>query len=233
MAIDKLQIFLLCGGKGERLQPLTDSVPKALIEIKGKPIISYQFDYFKNLGVNRFVVATGYRSQDFKKYFERNEKDISIEIVDSGDTDIIRRIKDSRSVIDGDFLVCYGDTLANVNIGNLLEFHNSHDGLISMTTYPMQSPFGVIDMDHTGRVTEFREKPILDQWINIGYMLFRSSVWNHLDRYNDFVDFLNALIVENKLYSYRHRGVHITVNTIKELHEAEENIIHFTDSFVE
>jgi len=233
MDINNLPVFLLCGGKGERLKPLTDSVPKPLIEIKSKPIIGYQFDYFKSFGISKYVVATGYRSNKFKDYFEQHEKDIQIDIVDSGDVNIIRRLKDSRSFLKADFLLCYGDTLANVNLKSLLEFHESHDGLVSMTTYPMQSPFGVIDMDHSGRVTEFREKPMLNHWVNIGYMVFRNEIWNHLGRYNDFVDLLEALIVEEKLYSYRHRGVHITVNTIKELHEAEENIAHFTDSIME
>jgi glucose-1-phosphate cytidylyltransferase len=233
MTIEKLTVFLLCGGKGERLKPLTESVPKPLIEINGKPIISYQLDYFKDSGVNDFIVAAGYKAQSFRNYFEHCQQDVKIEIVDSGDVNIIQRIKDSRSLLKGDFLLCYGDTLANVNIKSLLEFHNSHDGLVSMTTYPMQSPFGVIDMDPNGRVIDFREKPMLDHWINIGFMLFRKEVWNYLDRYNNFVDFLEALIPEKKLYSYRHRGIHITVNTIKELHEAEENITHFTDSIVE
>lgn len=237
MNVDKLSVFLLCGGKGERLRPLTDSIPKPLIEIKGKPIISYQLDFFNNFGVNHFVVATGYKSQSFKDYFlknkNKNKNKNDIEIIDSGDVDIIRRLKDSRSVLKNDFLLCYGDTLADVNLNSLLEFHNSHTGLVSMTTYPMQSPFGIIDMDYSGRVTEFREKPILDQWINIGYMLFRHEVWDYLNRFDDFVDFLEALIAEKNLYSYRHRGIHITVNTIKELHEAEDNITHFTNSIME
>lgn len=233
MALENLTVFILCGGKGERLKPLTESVPKPLIEINGKPIINYQLDYFKEFGVNNFVIAAGYKAQSFRDYFEHCHKDVEIDIVDSGDVNIIQRIKDSRSFLKNDFLLCYGDTLADVNIKSLLEFHKSHKGLVSMTTYPMQSPFGVIDMDHSGRVIDFREKPMLDHWINIGFMLFRKEVWNYLDRYNNFVDFLEALIPEKKLYSYRHRGIHITVNTIKELHEAEENITRFTDSIKE
>jgi len=221
----ELPVLLLCGGKGERLRPLTDSIPKPMVKIKEKSIIDYQLEFFIVSGFNDFIVATGYKSDVIESHLKSNYSDINI--VNSGDVDIIQRIKDANKVIKGNFILCYGDTLADVDINSLLKFHESHDGLVSITSYPLQSPFGIIDMDYSGKVISFIEKPVLDHWINIGYMVFSKEIWGTIDRYSDFVDFLNALLAENLLYSFKHRGVHITVNTIKELYDAENNISSF------
>ena len=226
-------MVLLCGGKGERLRPLTNEIPKPLIEIKGKTLISYQLEYFKKIGISRYIIATGYKTDKFEEFFKNNEKDLEIEIIDSGDVDIIKRIKDSSSMLKSDFLVCYGDTLADVNIRSLYEYHKSHNGLVSMTTFPMRSPFGLIDANQNGRVKDYREKPVLNDWMNIGYMIFSIDVLDCINSFSNFVEFLHHLVSVKKLFSFKHRGLHITVNTIKELQEAEENIGNFTKSIIE
>jgi glucose-1-phosphate cytidylyltransferase len=226
----QLPVVLLCGGKGERLRPLTNEIPKPLIEIKGKAIISYQLEYLKKIGLSRYIIATGYKTDKFEAFFRNYEKDFEIVIIDSGDVDIMKRIKDSSSMLNSDFLVCYGDTLADVNIKSLYEFHNSHNGLVSMTAFPMSSSFGVIDIDKNGRVKEYREKPILNHWMNIGYMLFSIDALDCINSFSNFVEFLLHLVSVNKLYSFRHRGLHITVNTVKELQDAEGNIANFNES---
>lgn len=219
-----LKALILCGGKGERLKPLTETVPKPLVKIKGRPILSYLISHFEGYGFREFVIAVGYKSETVLNYFEHAHKDLRIEIVDSGDADIITRIKDSSKYLTGDFIMCYGDTLADVNLDGLVRFHGNHEGDISITCYPLQSQFGVLEISDNGSVTSFVEKPILDKWINIGYFYFSQQIMDKVKKHGKFLDFLNETIHEGRLYSYKHRGVHITVNTLKELQDAENNI---------
>lgn len=219
-----LKVLILCGGKGERLKPLTESVPKPLVKINERPILSYLLSHFESYGFRKFVIAVGYKSESVKRYFKQNHRNLQVEIVDSGDADIIERIKDAAKYLSDDFIVSYGDTLADVDLEGLIRFHNGHDGDISVTCYPLQSQFGVLEISDNGRVASFVEKPVLDKWINIGYFYFSNRIMGKVRKHKHFLDFLHETIHENRLYSYKHRGVHITVNTIKELRDAESNI---------
>jgi len=225
-----LKVLILCGGKGERLKPLTESVPKPLVKIKERPILSYLLSHFESYGFRKFIIAVGYKSNSVKRYFKQNHRNLQVEIVDSGDADIIERIKDAAKYMPGDFIVSYGDTLADVDLEGLIRFHSDHDGDVSVTCYPLQSQFGVLEISDNGEVTSFVEKPVLDKWINIGYFYFSQRIMDKVKKHNNFLDFLHEIIHENKLYSYKHRGVHITVNTIKELQDAESNITQLEET---
>jgi glucose-1-phosphate cytidylyltransferase len=224
-----VKVLILCGGRGERLKPFTDSVPKPLIKIRDRPILSYLLSHFQSYGFQEFVVAVGYKAEAIIEYFEREHRNLQVEFVDSGDADILDRIKDSSKCLSGDFLMSYGDTLADVDLDGLIRFHQGHAGDVSITCYPLQSQFGVLEMADNGRITSFVEKPVLDKWINIGYYYFSKQIMDQLTRYKTFLDFLYEATKEGKLYSYKHRGVHITVNTVKELEEAESNIIRLVE----
>lgn len=219
-----LSVLILCGGKGERLKPLTDILPKPLVKIKGKPMLNYLIAYFERHGFRRFVVAVGYKPEKIVRYLKQEHKNLNIEIVDSGDVDILERMKDASEVIPGDFIMCYGDTLADVDLKKLIRFHKAHQGKVSMTSYPLESQFGILEMRRSGKVKSFKEKPVLDKWINIGYYYFSRNIVNEMRKHHRLVDFLHALIRKGELYSFKHTGVHITVNTLKELNEAEKNI---------
>jgi glucose-1-phosphate cytidylyltransferase len=219
-----LKVLVLCGGKGERLKPYTENVPKPLIRIKDRPILSYLLSHFESYGFHKFVIAVGYKAETVIEYFEREHRDIQVEFVDSGDANIIDRIKDSSKYISGDFIMSYGDTLADVDLDGLIRFHQRHDGDVSLTCYPLQSQFGVLEIADTGKVTSFVEKPVLDKWINIGYYYFSERIMSQVNKHQTFLDFLHQITSEGNLYSYRHKGTHITVNTVKELQEAETNI---------
>ncbi len=225
-----LKALILCGGKGERLKPYTEDIPKPLIKIKERPILSYLLSHFQSYGFHKFVIAVGYKSETIVEYFERAHRNIQIEFVDSGDVNIIDRIKDSSKYLSDDFIMSYGDTLADVNLDSLIRFHQGHEGDVSVTCYPLQSQFGVLETADTGRVTSFVEKPILDKWINIGYYYFSHRIMSQVRRHHTFLDFLYEITNKGNLYGYKHTGVHITVNSVKELQEAENNITLLEES---
>lgn len=222
-----LKVLILCGGKGERLRPLTQKIPKPLVLIKGKPILGYLIYYFEKYGFKKFIIATGYKSEKIMRYFDKNHKNLEIGIIDSGDVDIIKRIQDAADNINGDFIMCYGDTLANVDLKKLISFHRAHKGTVTITSFPLQSQFGILELETLGKVKSFREKPTLDKWINIGYFYFSFKSMKYLMESRTFVDFIQKQIENGNMFSYRHTGVHITVNTLKELQEAEKNITRF------
>jgi glucose-1-phosphate cytidylyltransferase len=221
---NKLRAVLLCGGKGERLYPLTEKTPKPLVKINSKPILSYIIEHLKKYKIMDLIILTGYKSNKIKSYIEMNYQKSKMQIIDSGEVDIIERIKDALHFIDDDFLLLYGDTISNINIDNLINFHRLSNHQVTMSVWPLVSQFGVVEIDSKGSVLGFKEKPKLDKWINIGYFYFNKSVFNKIKKSTSFADLLEDLAHEGILGAFKHEGIHITVNTIKELTEAEKNI---------
>jgi glucose-1-phosphate cytidylyltransferase len=121
----------------------------------------------------------------------------------------------------------YGDTLADVNLNRLQEFHYSHNSKATITLWPLKSQFGLAELDQEGNVVRFREKPTLDQWINIGNFYYEHEVLDWMKGFTSYADFLEYLGKEKKLKGFKHNGVHITVNTLRELEDAEQNIHEF------
>ena len=97
---NKPKIILLCGGKGERLKPLTIDIPKPLIQINKKPIISYIFEHLESFKLDEFIITTGYKADKIDFYMKELKPSFSYKTVNSGETDIIQRIKDSSKYID-------------------------------------------------------------------------------------------------------------------------------------
>jgi NDP-sugar pyrophosphorylase family protein len=219
--------LIMCGGKGERLRPLTESIPKPLVLIKGRPILSYLLDHLKKFKLDSIVIAVGFHAEKIIEFVEREYPDLNIKIVNSGDVDIITRIKDSALHIKGDFILMYGDTLADVNLNKLQDYHLSHSSMATITLWPLKSQFGLAELDAENNVIKFREKPTLDQWINIGNFYFEHETLHWMDGIASFAEFLEQMGSQKKLKGFKHQGVHITVNTLRELEDAEKNIHEF------
>ena len=195
------QAIILCGGKGERLRPITKKIPKPLAIIGGETILGHQLKYLKNQGITDFILATGYKSELIEEYVDNYFNNLNIKIIDSGDVDIMIRLKKCTPYITNDCLICYGDTLANVDINALYNFHIKNNSKITVTSYQLESQFGILDIDSNGLVFRFREKPKLDAWINIGYIVINNNILqNKLD---SFKDFISSLADKGYLFSYK------------------------------
>ena len=219
-----LKIILLCGGKGERLYPLTNDIPKPLLKIRDKPILSYIIEHLAKYDLKDLIITTGYKAERISDFIQENYSGSGFRIVDSGDVDIINRIQDSITDVDGDFMILYGDTISNIEINELVRFHQSNEKPATMTVWQLRSQFGIVDLGEKGEVQGFQEKPKLDKWINIGYFYFKQELKGMLGEYDSYAEFLNVLAERRLLNAFRHEGIHITVNTLKELSEAEKNI---------
>lgn len=227
-ATSELTAILLCGGKGERLKPYTDTRPKPLVQLNGRPLLAHLLRYLSAAGITRFVICVGYKHEAIE-VFVRDHADPAWEItcLNSGDVSMTDRLLDARKQIVGPALICYGDTLANVDLRALQNEHRASGALMTLTTYPLYSPFGIVSFDAARRVSDFREKPLLPYWINIGFMLCEPAAFDFLRPASDMPDFLSALAAAGALYTHQHTGRHLTINTEKDRELAETQMVDF------
>lgn len=224
----ELTAILLCGGKGERLKPFTDVMPKPLVLLNGKPLLYHLMRYLSVAGISRFVVCVGYKAESIEQFVkDYSEPSCDIYCVNSGDVSITDRILDAREHVSGKALICYGDTLANVDIASLQKQHQISRALVTLTTYPLRSIFGIVNFDALKRISSFVEKPVLPYWINIGFILCEPEAFNFIKRGSNMPEYLMALSETKRLFAYQHSGKHMTVNTAKDLAKAEIDIPEF------
>ena len=221
--IENMQALLLCGGEGTRLHPLTKKIPKPLVKIKNKTIIDHIVEHLHKSGLREFLICSGYKSNLMSRHF-RKCKSLDAKIINSGKVDILQRILDCKSMIGNDFMICYGDTIANVNIKKLYAFHKSHSKIATVCSYRLKQNFGIIKKNDENIVISFNEKPEYPGSINIGYFIFNKKIFKHIHSANNWLDLINILIEKKQLFSYEHDGIHITINTLNELALAEESI---------
>ena len=222
--MNNLSAIILCGGKGMRLRPLTKDIPKPLVKVNGKPILYYIINHLLKYRVKKIIIATGYKSNMIKTFMSKNFSDIDYSIINSGDTTIINRIKDCISKVSNDLILCYGDTICDININKLIAFHEKKPDGVTITSYPISIPFGVMRTDSKDVVLEFEEKPVLTGVMNIGYCIFPKHNFDIFKKAKDLVAVFNMLVSKKQLRCHTHEGIHITINTTTELEYAEKNI---------
>ena len=224
----KVDAIILCGGKGMRLRPLTHTIPKPLVKINNKEILKYIIEYLERFNINNIYLAAGYKSQKIKYFIKKNKFKSMIKIIDSGESaDILKRIKDCLNEISNDFIVMYGDTLTNIDINNLAKNSLKHNKLATISIWQMPINYGLIEFDKKNLALSFVEKPLLDKWINIGYFYFKYKIKKLIRNSSNWDIFLKKIISLKQLNVFKHKDLHITVNTISELQESEKNIKKF------
>ena len=222
---NNLSAIILCGGMGKRLYPITKLTPKPLVKIKKKEMLTYVIEHLKSYDVEDIVLATGYKHNSFKSFLKKNKNLKKIRAINSGkNSDILQRIIKSSKETKVYILVCYGDTLADVNINSLIGFFKKNLDKIILSSYNLKSQFGLMKIGKNGKVLSFEEKPNLGFNFNIGFFLFKKEKIQFLKKFTSWQNFLENKNSRNFLRSYVHTGKHITVNTIHELEEAEKNL---------
>ena len=227
------QVIILCGGRGQRLRPLTDTVPKALVPLHGKPILERLVQAYIKNGIEDFIICIGYRGKCIKTFFEENCFDAKVTFIDSGDeASILKRLYDTKNFLEDSVVVAYGDTLIDVNVQDMLSTHKSKGKSTTIVTANVKSPFGLVSYKNDGQVESFIEKPI--QSFYIGHMVINKSVLELLEE-NDLslpdgqglVKLFQNLIQCNDLTTYPYNGPQITFNTREELSQAETDFVAF------
>ncbi len=216
-----MKTAILCGGRGTRLREITEAIPKVLVEVGGKPILWHIMKWYAASGVSDFVLALGYKGDQVEERIGRDaEPGWSITYVDTGpDAETGERLKRLGPYLEGPepFFVTYGDGLADIDLGALLNFHRGHGRVASVTVVHPLLQFGLIDLGADGAVTRFREKPRLKDWVNGGFFVFNSQVFDYvrdgavLER-----EPLAELTRDSQLMAYRHEGFWACMDTYKD-----------------
>lgn len=215
-----MQIFILAGGKGSRLRPLTNIVPKPLIEYKNKEILQHIIDHLNKFSVKEINVLIGNFFKKFKSFqLKKNIKNkIQINLIKTGlNSDILERILSMENKVTSNFLLLYGDTIADVNLKNLLNFHNKNKKKITVSVISYKSDFGLISIDKKNNANSFKEKPFSKYYINIGFFIFEKEHFNILRKYSDWETALNCLIKLKRIKCYIHKGNFHTINNYRDL----------------
>lgn len=219
-----MRTVILCGGRGTRAYPYTRAVPKPLLEVAGEPVLLHLLRIYADQGWTEFVLAAGAMAEQIEEFAGRLPRSWSVEVVDTGDaTATGSRIAKVRHLLDGTFFANYADGLADVDLAELLAFHRSHPGAATLTSVPLPSPYGTLDIDPTDRVVDFHEKPQLDDHrINGGYFVFDERVFELWEGEDLEREVLPALATAGELYHHRHRGFWRSLDTYKDALELAE-----------
>lgn len=223
-----MKVVILAGGEGKRLRPLTDNVPKPLVEINGRAIIDHQMDMFRNLGLDSFVVLAGYKSDVLKEHFKigYDWADVSFS-VESRPLGTGGSIKAAEKQIDDEqFIVMNGDVMTNIDVSMMLKGNEDLIGKIALVE--MFSPYGVVSTD--GRLVRgFIEKPLLnDVWINAGIYWFSKSVFDYLPGEGSIETLTFPILAKNsKLGFYKSENKDKywrSIDTLKDYEEIESRL---------
>jgi glucose-1-phosphate cytidylyltransferase len=223
-----MKVLILAGGLGTRLSEETDLIPKPLVKIGGKPILWHIMKHYCAFGYNEFVILLGYKGHMIKEYFaNNNENNWDITFLDTGQkTDTGGRIKRAAQHIDNQtFMLTYGDGLADINLIQLLSFHQKHGGLVTMTSIQLASRFGILEIGKNDKVIQFKEKPKENEaWINGGFFICEPGILKYIK--NDETIFeknpLATLANNRELFTYRHRGFWKCMDTLRDKRELDE-----------
>jgi len=238
-----LKAVLLAGGLGTRMREETEFRPKPMVEVGGKPVLWHIMKVLASQGITEFVICTGYKSEFIKNYFfnyrasnldftvklgdssstvfhgSHDEYDWTVTVVDTGLATMTGgRIKRVEKYLGGEpFLATYGDGIADINLERLTEFHARHGRIATMTTTQPSSRFGVVDVDQEGLVQRFREKPKVNDWINIGYFIFQPDIFTYLDSNSVLEEGpLRKLAAVNQIGAFKHEGFWQPMDTFRE-----------------
>jgi glucose-1-phosphate cytidylyltransferase len=216
----KPPVVILCGGRGTRLRERTESVPKALVEIGGRPILWHVIQIYAAQGFDRFLLATGYMGEAVAEFAagERWPEGVRAEAVDTGlDTPTGGRVAAlGERLGDESFCVTYADGVADIDLGAQLEFHRAHGSLATVTVVQPDLQWGVAELDGD-RVAGFVEKPRSEHWINGGFFCFEPAALAYLDAASVLErEPLARLAAEGQLRAFRHEGFWDCMDTYKD-----------------
>ena len=169
-----MKVIILAGGFGTRLSEYTDTIPKPMVPIGGKPILEHIINIYLKYGYNDFIIALGYKGKKIREYFKKKKfKDLSINLVDTGANTLtggrVKRLK--RYINNETFLLTYGDGVSDINIKKLVKFHNKYKKMVTITAVRPPARFGAM-MLRKNNVVKFREKTQLgESWVNGGFFV--------------------------------------------------------------
>jgi len=231
-----MKTIILCGGLGYRLKEETEFKPKPMVMIGNKPILWHIMKIYSHYGYNEFIIALGYKGDYIKDYFlnqkyfihdfslstktgatrihrEKTDSslidDFKITFVDTGLETLpgerILRVKEYLKD-EENFMVTYGDGVSDINIKQLVAFHAKQKTVGTITGVFPQSKFGLVHANNKDVITHFVEKPVLQDWVNGGFMVFTKKAFDYFREGEMEHPALKRLISDRELSLFKHTG---------------------------
>lgn len=245
-----MKVVILAGGRGTRIAEETETIPKPMVEIGGKPILWHIMKIYSSYGFNEFIICLGYKGYVIKEYFSHyflhmsdvtidltnNKLDIhstasepwKVTLVDTGlETMTGARIKKIQKYVnDETFMLTYGDGFADINIDNLLSEHRKNNKLATLTAIQTAGKFGILNIGKNNAVSSFLEKPKGESsWINGGFFVLEPKVFEYIKNGDSAIwesDSLVGLAQDSKLFAYKHTGFWRCLDTLRDKVELEK-----------
>jgi NDP-sugar pyrophosphorylase family protein len=227
-----LEAIILAGGKAERLGEAAGGRPKSLVDVAGRPLVSYQVARLARAGVERVIVACAAGQGDL---FESELRGLGAEIAVAEEPERLGRgggIKFAARTRreHGDLYALNGDELVDVDFRALLARHGQAGGAATVSVARPKSPFGVVDLGDGDVVEGFSEGGRIPYWVNCGiYVLSEEAIERFPERGDHETTTFPELVTERRLFAHRHEGLWLTVNTPKELRTAAEHVAAHPD----
>lgn len=228
-----MKVIILAGGFGTRLAEETENKPKPMVEIGGKPILWHIMKLYSHFEHNEFIICLGYKGYLIKEYFANyflHQSNITIDLatnsleihqnfsepwkvtlVDTGLNTMTggRLLRLKEYIKDETFMLTYGDGVADINVKNLVEFHNEKKQIATLTAVQPTGRFGALQIDKQQNILTFQEKPEGDgSWVNGGFFVLGPEIFDYLD--DDTTVFerqpLEKLAQNNQLNAFYHRN---------------------------
>tara|TARA_B100001996_G_scaffold382368_1_gene374015 strand:+ start:685 stop:1395 length:711 start_codon:yes stop_codon:yes gene_type:complete len=215
-------VVILAGGKGTRMRENPQTVPKPMVKIGGIPVLTHITNYLDQFGNFNYIICSGYKEEVLFDHYENSK---NIKIVSTGvDTQTGGRVKKIEDYLESEnFIMTYGDGLANVNIKKLINFHIEKSKTATITVHKPEFRFGVVNFNENDEVESFIEKPVLNHYVNIGFMVFNRNIFKYL---NEDIPLeakpLVELAKDQQLEAYKHKGFFRPMDTYREYLELND-----------
>ena len=245
-----MKVVIFAGGLGTRISEESHLKPKPMIEIGEKPILWHIMKIFEAQGFNEFIICLGYKGFIVKEYFfnyylynsdvtinlqtnsfeihRSNADNFRVTLVDTGLASCtagrLKRVE--QYVGKEEFMLTYGDGVADINLANLISFHHSHEKIATVTAVQPAGRFGLLRMEGEEQVTSFSEKPLGEGgWINGGFFVLRPEVFSYLPADADHKmweeDPIQNLSKDSQLVAYKHHGFWKCMDALRDKAELE------------
>jgi mannose-1-phosphate guanylyltransferase len=219
---------ILAGGLGTRLRPFTLLLPKPMLAVGNKPILEHIIDWLKANGIKNVVVATGYLGRTIETYFGDGKAfGVKIEYARS-DRPLghAGQLKSAQALLPETFVCLYGDAILEFDLKKVLEFHRKNNPLITMTLMKneVQMKYGVIETDRDGRISQWREKPVIEGDINVGCYVVQKSFLDYIPPgriYGMKEAFESAMREKKPVYALKVKGTFTDIGDRRAYKEAD------------
>ena len=216
-----MKIVILCGGKGTRLSEETIKIPKPMVKIGSKPILIHIMNYYKLYGFNDFILAAGYKQKIIRDYFKKNKNFKMVKVVNTGQNTLtggrLLRLKKYFNRNEN-FMLTYGDGVTNLNLKNLIKFHQKNNKIATITAVKPPVKFGELKIKKN-LVKQFEEKPqSSDGWINGGFFVLNSKIFKYIKNDSTMLERepLKKLVKLKQLVAYKHNGFWKCMDTLRD-----------------